>query len=100
METFLSLLMACSVMTSLTTEAVKKLLDEKGKKYSCNVIASVLAVLFAVGISAAYIVMTDMALTPKIAIYVVALVLLSFLCATLGYDKVVQTIAQINKSKG
>lgn len=100
METFLSLLMACSVMTSLTTEAVKKLLDEKGKKYSSNVIASVLAVLFAVGISAAYIVMTDMALTPKIAIYVVALVLLSFLCATLGYDKVVQTITQINKSKG
>ena len=100
METFLMLLMCCSIMTSLTTEAFKKLLDDAGKKYSANLMAAILSVIFAVGIGVAYLVMYNVSLSPQIAVYMIALILLSFLCSTLGYDKVVQTISQINKTRG
>ena len=97
METFLMLLMACSIMTSLTTEAIKKLLDEANRKYSPNVIASILAVIFAVGVSIAWMIMTNTPFSPQIAVYMVALIIFSFLCATLGYDKVVQTMSQLRR---
>ena len=84
-------------MTSLTTEAIKKILDGEEKKYSSNIIASVASVVYAVGISIAWMIMTETAFTPQIGVYMVALVLLSFLCATLGYDKVMQTISQIKR---
>lgn len=99
MEIFLTLLMICSMMTSLTTEAIKKLLDEKDKKYSANLLAAGISVVLAIGVSIAYLVITSTAFTPQIAVYIIALVLLSFLCATLGYDKVMQTIAQLNKAR-
>lgn len=99
MEKFLMILMVCSVMTSLTTEAIKKLLDEKGKKYSSNILATILSIIYAVGISVAYLILTETAFTPQIAVYIVALIILSFLCATLGYDKVVQTISQLHNTR-
>lgn len=89
--------MAASVLTSLTTEAVKKILDGEEKKYSSNIIASVLSVVYAVGISIGWMIMTSTAFTAQIGVYMVALVILSFLCATLGYDKVMQTISQIKR---
>ena len=92
--------MGCSVLTSLTTEAIKKILDERGSKYSANILAAILSVVFAIGISIAYIVMYNITFSPQIVVYMIALVLLSFLCATLGYDKVVQTISQISKVRG
>ena len=75
--------MGCSVLTSLTTEAIKKILDERGSRYSANILAAILSVVFAIGISIAYIVMYNITFSPQ-----------------LGYDKVVQTISQISKARG
>ena len=43
--------------------------------------------------------MTDAMLTDKMAVMLIALVLLSWLCAMVGYDKVMQAITQVKTNK-
>ena len=80
-------------MTSLITEALKKMLGDR--KYSPNILAAVVAVITAGGICAGYLILNNIALSPQIWVYIVAIVVLTWLCATLGYDKVLQTLKQL-----
>ena len=88
-------LVAIAVFTSLTVEGIKKILDDLGKKYSANILAAIVAVILTVAASAGYIVYTNTPLTPQVFVEAVAMTFLAFLCATVGYDKVVQAIKQI-----
>lgn len=65
------------------------------RKYSSNVLAAIVAVITAGSICAGYIILNSIALTPQIWVYIVAIVVLTWLCATLGYDKVIQTLKQL-----
>ena len=96
-EIALMLLLIVATMTGLVTEAVKKVLQEGNIPYKPNLLAGLVAVVLSVGVGAAYIVLTETALTAKMAVYLIALVFLSWLSAMVGYDKVVQTISQIKK---
>lgn len=88
-------LFAISVLIELTVEGIKKILDKKLEKYSSNVIAAVTSVIISVAVSAAYLLWTGTALNAKVAVELIALVYLSFLVSTNGYDKVIQSIKQI-----
>ena len=90
-----SALVAIAVFTSLTVEGIKKILDELGKKYSANILAAIVAVVLTIAASAGYIIYTSTPLTPQVLVEAVAMTFLAFLCATVGYDKVVQAIKQI-----
>lgn len=90
-----SALVAIAVFTSLTVEGIKKILDELGKKYSANILAAIVAVILTIAASAGYIIYTSTPLTPQVLVEAVAMTFLAFLCATVGYDKVVQAIKQI-----
>ena len=94
-ETFLMLLLAVSVFTGLFTEAVKIVMDGLGEKYCSNVLAGGVAVILSVLVSAAYVVLTETAYNNKMMVYLIALTLLSWLSAMVGYDKVIQAILQI-----
>ena len=94
-ETFLMLLLAVSVFTGLFTEAVKIVMDGLGAKYCSNVLAGGVAVILSVLVSAAYVVLTETAYNNKMMVYLIALTLLSWLSAMVGYDKVIQAILQI-----
>lgn len=96
-EIALMLLLIVATMTGLVTEAVKKVLQEGNVSYKPNLLAGLVAVALSVGVGAAYIVLTETALTARMAVYLIALVFLSWLSAMVGYDKVVQTISQIKK---
>lgn len=85
-----------SAFTTLTTEGIKKLLDESKKSYSPNVLAVVVSVILTVAASIAYIIMKDITVDAKVIVEIVAMVFLSFLCATVGFDKIKQTILQIS----
>lgn len=100
-DMFLYLMLAVSVLTGLFTEAIKKILDSAGEKYSANILTGVVSVVIAVVIDAGYVIMTDAMLTDKMVVMLIALILLSWLCSMAGYDKVMQAIAQmeVNKSK-
>lgn len=99
MEFFLMLLIGVSVFTALVTEAVKKMMDEYGKTYKSNILAGVVSVVLSVLAGAGYMVMTEAQINAKMAVILIALVLLSWLCAMVGYDKVMQAISQIKMAK-
>ena len=84
-----------SVLTSLTVQALKKLLDEKGAKYSSNVLAVIVAVVLTVACAIGYIIYFDVAVNAQVIITIVALTFFSFLGSTVGYDKVIQLIKQL-----
>lgn len=86
-----------SVLTSLATEGIKKLLDEQKIKYAPNLLAAAVSVIFTIVASVCYIVYTGGVVTGQIIIECVVMVFLSFLIATVGYDKVMQAIGQIKK---
>ena len=82
-----------SAMTSLTVEALKKLLGEKIKSY--NLLAAIVAIVLTILVSIGYLIYTGTAFTAQIGVIMAALVFLSFLAATVGYDKVMQMLRQI-----
>lgn len=96
-ELFATALVLVSVITSLMTEGVKKLLDEQSKNYKPNILAVIISVIVSVAVIVGYVLYTGTAFTVQVAVVGIALIVLSFLCATVGYDKVIQTIAQIKR---
>ena len=82
-----------SAMTSLTVEALKKLLGDKIKSY--NLLAAIVAVVLTILVSVGYLIYTGTAFTAQIGVIMAALVFLSFLSSTVGYDKVMQMLRQI-----
>lgn len=94
-EVFLGLLFAVTSLAMLFTEGLKKALDEAGKTYRTNLLAGAVAGSVSVLLSAGYIIITETAFNAKMAVYLIALVLLSWLSSMLGYDKIKQTLLQI-----
>lgn len=96
-QIIITALAVISVLTSLTVQALKKLLDEKGFKYSSNMLAVVVSIILTLICSVAYIIYTAMPITPQVIISIFALMFFSFLGSTVGYDKVIQLIKQLGE---
>lgn len=96
----LTALLVVSAITNLSVEGIKKLLDGSNVKYSSNILAAVLSVVIACAVSVVYLIMTDTTFTTKIGVEIAILMYLGFLVSTVGYDKVVQTLKQIQAAKG
>ena len=94
LQTFLLGLLVVSTLTSLFTEAVKSVLTEHNKKYYANTLAGAIAMVLSVGVGIGYIFTTNIGFTTNSIVCLVALTLMSWLCAMIGYDKVVQAISQ------
>ena len=75
-------------------EAVKKFIGDKFH-HSSNVLAGITAVVLSTIVRIFYCVMANVAFNSHIVIILIALVFLSWLCAMVGYDKVIQAITQI-----
>lgn len=91
---FLAGLLLVSTLTTLVTEAVKKLHQEHNKKYYPNTLAGLCSLVVSVLVGAGYITFTDTSITPQVITCLVALVILGWLCAMVGYDKVIQALGQ------
>lgn len=91
----ISALLAVSLLTNLTVEGIKKLLDESNAKYSSNVLAAIFSTIISGCVSAGYLIMNDMTISVKIGVEIVVLMYLGFLVSTVGYDKVIQTLKQL-----
>ena len=88
-------LLVISILTSLATEGIKAILDSKGRSYSANVVAGAVAVVLSAAYGAGYVIITGIAWNAALIVYLIALVILSWLCAMVGYDKVKQAIEQM-----
>ena len=84
LEVFLLGLLIVSTLTGLFTEAIKKWLDERGKKYYPNALAGYVAIGLSIAVGIAYIILVGAALNAQTAVYLIALILLSWLCAMVG----------------
>ena len=86
-------------LTSLTVQAIKKILDEKEIQYSSNLLAVIVSTVLTVGVSMAHVIYFSIPFSPQLVVIVIALTYLSFLTATVGFDKVRQLIQQMGKTE-
>ena len=93
----LSALALISVLTSLTVEAIKKILNEKKVEYSSNLLAVIVSTILTVALCVGYTLYFGEPFTIQKVIIMIALTFLSFLSATVGYDKVKMLIEQMGK---
>lgn len=92
-------LLVVSLLTNFTVEGVKKLLNESGKSYSSNVLAAILSIVLSCGVCIVYLIMNDISFSMKIGVEIAVLMYLGFLVSTVGYDKVLQMLKQIQNVK-
>lgn len=93
----IKILFAISVLTTLTVEGIKKILNEKGIKYSSNILAVIVAAMLTLALCIGYVLYTGTGFTLQTVITMIALVYLSFLVATVGFDKITQAFDQLRK---
>ena len=87
------ILMICSVMTGLITEAIKKMVTV----IKPNIVAAVVSVIVGIAVPVGYILMNHIFFDTTAILYIISIVVLSWLCSMLGFDKVMQTISQIKR---
>jgi hypothetical protein len=98
-EIFLLGVLIVSTLTGLATEAVKNWFTERKKSYYANALAGYISIGLSIAVGAAYIVLTKTAINAQMAVYLIALIFLSWLSAMVGYDKVIQAISQFKEEK-
>lgn len=96
-QIFLLGLLVISTLTGLVTEAIKKLLSDYNKTYHANTLAGLTALVLSVAIGVGYVLLMNIGFTTQTIICLIALVFMSWLCAMVGYDKVMQAISQFKK---
>ena len=96
-QVFLTGMLVSATLSSLATEAVKKLLDEHNKKYASNTLVGIMSALVSTGVGGAYIMLNNIGFTNEVVVYWVGLVFMTWLCSMVGYDKVIQTITQFEE---
>lgn len=94
-----SALLTVSLLTNLTVQSIKKLLEGTNVKYSSNILAAVVSVVLAGAVSVIYMVTMDVTFSMKVGVEILILMYLGFLVSTVGYDKVLQTLRQIRDVK-
>lgn len=99
-ETFAFGLLVVSTLTGLVTESIKKMLDERGERTKPNTLAGFVALVLSALIGTGYVFYMGATFTVQVVIGIIALIGFSWLCAMLGYDKVMQTLAQIGVRNG
>lgn len=89
-------LFVVSVFTSLTVQGIKKIQENiHDSHYPSNILAVIVSVALSALLVLLYCLYTNTAFTVKIGVETAVLMYLSFLVSTNGYDKVMQTIKQI-----
>ena len=85
------LLTICSVATSLITEGIKKMVTVTKP----TIVAAIVAIIVGAAVPVCYILLNGLTFGTQEIIYTVGMVIMTWLCATIGYDKVKEAIQQI-----
>lgn len=96
---FIALLTVFATVTSICTEAIKKLLNEFMLSYSSNLLVSIIACVVGIGGTAVYYTLFHMAFTASNIVCMVLMGIATALGAMVGYDKVIQAIKQMQVKK-
>jgi len=94
-QLFVILLTILSLVANLVTEAVKKVLGER--EYSSNILVAAISAICGWGGGIATYILMGIAFTGPSIVTLILLAPACWLVATVGYDKVIQTIKQITE---
>lgn len=92
---FLSIITIGAGVSSLLTEAIKKLYSNAGKTYSANVIALVNALVIGCGGTAITYMLLGKEWSPNNIICLVIMGFCVWVGSMIGYDKIIQLIKQV-----
>lgn len=95
---FMALLTIGSVASSLLTQAIKKTYENAGKSYSSNIIALINAAIIGGCGTLAVFIYKDMPASPKNIVFLLIMIIATWISCTIGYDKVIQTIGQLESA--
>lgn len=87
------ILMLCSILTGLIVEAIKKMTTVDKP----NILAAIVSVVVGILVPVGYILINKMAFDTTAILYIISIVVLSWLCSMLGFDKVVQSLEQLKR---
>ena len=97
-ENVIFALMLVSALTGLIVQAIKVAMAEHhAEMKKPNTVAGIVAVILSNVLGVGYVIYTATPLNTQIVLTIIALAGLSWLCAMLGYDKVMQTLAQLKR---
>lgn len=85
------ILLVCSTLTGLIVEAIKKMFTIERP----NIVAAITSVIVGISVSIGYMIISHIPMSTDSILYVIGIVVLSWLMSMLGYDKVMQTLLQI-----
>lgn len=92
---FLILLTVCATITSVLTEAAKKLLDSAGMNYASNILVLIIAMIVGCTATALYYVNAQIPFNALNSVYLALMGIANWVGAMVGYDKVKQAVEQI-----
>lgn len=93
-ELFNTFVLSCSILTGLITQAIKIQLGTKAEKIASNILAGVVSVIIGLAVCCAHAVLHVVVVDASYIVFTITVIVFSWLCAMLGYDKVIQTISQ------
>lgn len=94
----LSALALVAGLTTLTTEGLKKILDEMGKTYKSNLLAGIVAIVISIGAVICNVLYFGNPFTVQTGVMLVCFAYLSWLAAMVGFDKLKQLLEQFKGS--
>ena len=97
-ELFMTGLFGVSVLTTLTVEAIKKMIGDK--PHNSNLLAAVVATLLSIFVSIGYVLYNLISVDIQIIIATVAFAFFSWLASMVGFDKVKQLLNNISTKEG
>lgn len=92
---FMTGVLAVSLLTGLTVQAIKSILKDFKKELPHNTLASVVAVVLSAALSVGYAIINEIPFSASYLVMSIFLAFVGFLMATNGYDKVKQALEQI-----
>ena len=88
-----------SILTTLTTEAVKTLMNKADMNYIGNIIAVISAVIISTVVCVVYpVIMQGAVVNAQLLFKAAVMAFFAVLCATLTFDKVVQALKKLKES--
>lgn len=97
-ELFLTGLFGVSVLTTLTVEALKKLIGDK--PHNSNLLAAITATVLSICVAVSYVLYNGVPVTIQIIIATVAFAFFSWLASMTSFDKVKQLINNVSTKEG
>ena len=94
-ELFITGLFFVSILTTLTVEAIKKLLGEKS--YNANLLAAIVATVLSIFTAIFYVMYNGVSVSIQVILATIAFAFFSWLASMIGFDKIKQLIQQFSK---